>query len=203
MVFNDSLNELKAVNFTDLDISQVGVWPRSLKKILLIMVIVAVAIVGYFVKVKDIFQQYSIAEKKEIILLEQYQRKVFQVPNLDDYRQQMIKLEKTFGILLKRLPEGTEVPGLLDDITEVAYGSGLNIKSISLQTERASDFYTELPINIDVIGNYHDFGAFVSGVAALPRIVTLHDYSIMQANSGLLNLVIEGKTYRYRAEGIQ
>ena len=77
------------------------------------------------------------------------------------------------------------------------------MKSISLQPERASEFYIELPIKIDVTGDYHDFGSFVSGVAALPRIVTLHDYSITQTNGTLLNLVIEAKTYRYKAEGVQ
>ena len=148
-------------------------------------------------------QQHSVAAKKELKLLEQYESKAFQAANLDAYRQQMIELDETFGALLKQLPKDTEVPGLLEDITEVAYGSGLSMKSISLQPERASEFYIELPIKIDVTGNYHDFGSFVSGVAALPRIVTLHDYSITQTNGTLLNLVIEAKTYRYKAEGVQ
>ena len=134
-------------------------------------------------------------------LLEQYESKAFQAANLDAYRQQMIELDETFGALLKQLPKDTEVPGLLEDITEVAYGSGLSMKSISLQPERASAFYIELPIKIDVTGDYHDFGSFVSGVAALPRIVTLHDYSITQTNGTLLNLVIEAKTYRYKGGG--
>jgi type IV pilus assembly protein PilO len=115
----------------------------------------------------------------------------------------MIELDDTFGALLKQLPKDTEVPGLLEDITEVAYGSGLSMQAISLQPEQVSEFYVELPIKIDVSGDYHDFGSFVSGVAALPRIVTLHNYSIKQAESGLLNMVIEAKTYRYKAEASQ
>ena len=203
MSFKDSLNELQEIDFADLDIQQIGVWPGSLKTILLVLVLILILALGYFFKIKEMSQQHSVAAKKELKLLEQYESKAFQAANLDAYRQQMIELDETFGALLKQLPKDTEVPGLLEDITEVAYGSGLSMKSISLQPERASEFYIELPIKIDVTGDYHDFGSFVSGVAALPRIVTLHDYSITQTNGMLLNLVIEAKTYRYKAEGVQ
>ncbi|MDA9095494.1 type 4a pilus biogenesis protein PilO [Porticoccaceae bacterium] len=203
MSFKDSLNELQEIDFADLDVQQIGVWPGSLKTILLVLVLILILALGYFFKIKEMSQQHSVAAKKELKLLEQYESKAFQAANLDAYRQQMIELDETFGALLKQLPKDTEVPGLLEDITEVAYGSGLSMKSISLQPERASEFYIELPIKIDVTGDYHDFGSFVSGVAALPRIVTLHDYSITQTNGTLLNLVIEAKTYRYKAEGVQ
>ena len=203
MSFKDSLNELQEIDFADLDIQQIGVWPGSLKTILLVLVLILILALGYFFKIKEMSQQHSVAAKKELKLLEQYENKAFQAANLDAYRQQMIELDETFGALLKQLPKDTEVPSLLEDITEVAYGSGLSMKSISLQPERASEFYIELPIKIDVTGDYHDFGSFVSGVAALPRIVTLHDYSITQTNGMLLNLVIEAKTYRYKAEGVQ
>jgi type IV pilus assembly protein PilO len=203
MSFKDSLNELQEIDFADLDIQQIGVWPGSLKTILLVLVLILILALGYFFKIKEMSQQHSVAAKKELKLLEQYENKAFQAANLDAYRQQMIELDETFGALLKQLPKDTEVPGLLEDITEVAYGSGLSMKSISLQPERASEFYIELPIKIDVTGDYHDFGSFVSGVAALPRIVTLHDYSITHTNGTLLNLVIEAKTYRYKAEGVQ
>jgi type IV pilus assembly protein PilO len=203
MSFKDSLNELQEIDFADLDIQQIGVWPGSLKTILLVLVLILILALGYFFKIKEMSQQHSVAAKKELKLLEQYESKAFQAANLDAYRQQMIELDETFGALLKQLPKDTEVPGLLEDITEVAYGSGLSMKSISLQPERASAFYIELPIKIDVTGDYHDFGSFVSGVAALPRIVTLHDYSITQTNGTLLNLVIEAKTYRYKVEGVQ
>lgn len=203
MSFKDSLKELQEIDFADLDIQQIGVWPGSLKIILLVLVLISILALGYFFKIKEMSRQHSVAAQKEIKLLEQYETKAFQAANLDAYRQQMIELDETFGALLKQLPKDTEVPGLLEDITEVAYGSGLSMKSISLQPERASEFYIELPIKIDVTGGYHDFGSFVSGVAALPRIVTLHDYSITQTNGTLLNLVIEAKTYRYKAEGVQ
>ena len=168
--------------------------------ILLVSVVIVVLLSGYFFKVKDLRQQHQTEFRKETTLLQQYETKSFQAANLDAYRQQMIELDKTFGALLKQLPKDTEVPGLLEDITEVAYGSGLSMKSISLQPEKVSEFYIELPIKIDVTGDYHDFGSFVSGVAALPRIVTLHDYSIKNIDGGLLNMVVEAKTYRYKAE---
>ena len=203
MSFKDSLNELRETDFADLDIQQIDVWPSSVKNFLLVLVLVFIVATGYFFKIKALREQDFSAARQEIKLLEQYQNKAFQAANLDAYRLQMIALDETFGVLLKQLPKDTEVPGLLEDITEVAYGSGLSMKSISLQPERASEFYIELPIKIDVIGDYHDFGAFVSGVAALPRIVTLHDYSIKKSNGALLNLVIEAKTYRYKADGLQ
>ena len=200
MSFQDSLKELKEIDFADLDIQQIGIWPKPVKMILLVSVVIVVLLSGYFFKVKDLRQQHQTEFRKETTLLQQYETKSFQAANLDAYRQQMIELDKTFGALLKQLPKDTEVPGLLEDITEVAYGSGLSMKSISLQPKKVSEFYIELPIKIDVTGDYHDFGSFVSGVAALPRIVTLHDYSIKNIDGGLLNMVVEAKTYRYKAE---
>ena len=203
MSFVESIKELKDIDFADLDIQQIGIWPAPVKTLLLVAVAIVILILGYFVKVHDLRQQYQAAASKETVLLDQYGTKAFQAANLEAYRVQMIELDDTFGALLKQLPKDTEVPGLLEDITEVAYGSGLSMKAISLQPEQVSEFYVELPIKIDVTGDYHDFGSFVSGVAALPRIVTLHNYSIKQADSGLLNMVIEAKTYRYKAEASQ
>ena len=203
MSFVESIKEIKDIDFADLDIQQIGIWPAPVKTLLLVAVAIVSLILGYFVKVQDLRQQYQAAASKETVLLDQYGTKAFQAANLEAYRVQMIELDDTFGALLKQLPKDTEVPGLLEDITEVAYGSGLSMKAISLQPEQVSEFYVELPIKIDVTGDYHDFGSFVSGVAALPRIVTLHNYSIKQADSGLLNMVIEAKTYRYKAEASQ
>jgi len=200
MQFLDSIKELKDIDFAELDVQQIGVWPTALKTLLVILILVAILTLGYFLKVQDIRQQTQRAAQQETQLLQQYQSKAFLAANLDAYRQQMIELDKTFGALLKQLPKDTEVPGLLEDITEVAYGSGLSMKSISLEPEKVSEFYVELPIRIDVIGDYHDFGSFVSGVASLPRIVTLHDYSIKESDASQLNMVIEAKTYRYKAE---
>jgi type IV pilus assembly protein PilO len=200
MPFLESVKELKDIDFAELDIQQIGVWPTALKTILIALILIVILGLGYFLKVQDIRDQTQRAAEKEAQLLQQYQSKAFLAANLDAYRQQMIELDETFGALLEQLPKDTEVPGLLEDITEVAYGSGLSMKSISLQPEKVSEFYVELPIRIDVTGDYHDFGSFVSGVAALPRIVTLHDYAIKKSEGSQLNMVIEAKTYRYKAE---
>jgi type IV pilus assembly protein PilO len=200
MQFLESIKELKDIDFSELDIQQMGVWPTALKSLLVTLILIAILILGYFFKVQDIRQQAQQAVAKEAELLQQYQSKAFLAANLEAYRLQMIELDETFGALLEQLPKDTEVPGLLEDTTEVAYGSGLSMKSISLEPEKVSEFYVELPIRIDVTGDYHDFGSFVSGVASLPRIVTLHDYSIKESDGSLLNMVIEAKTYRYKAE---
>lgn len=200
MAFIESLKELKDVDFADLDIQQIGVWPAALKAILLLTVLLVILALGYFFKVQDVSQQTQIAARQEAELLREYENKAFLAANLDAYRAQMVELDETFGALLQQLPKDTEVPGLLEDITEVAYGSGLSMKSISLQPEKTTEYYVELPIRIDLIGDYHDFGSFVSGVASLPRIVTLHDYTIKETEGALLNMVIEAKTYRYKTE---
>jgi type IV pilus assembly protein PilO len=200
MAFIESLKELKDVDFADLDIQQIGVWPAALKAILLLTVLLVILALGYFFKVQDVSQQTQIAARQEAELLREYENKAFLAANLDAYRAQMVELDETFGALLQQLPKDTEVPGLLEDITEVAYGSGLSMKSISLQPEKTTEYYVELPIRIDVIGDYHDFGSFVSGVASLPRIVTLHDYTIKETEGALLNMVIEAKTCRYKTE---
>ena len=115
----------------------------------------------------------------------------------------MAQMEEDFGSLLAQLPGETEVPGLLEDINDTGLGSGIEFDRIQLQPEVAQEFYIELPINILVDGTYHDFGAFVSAVASLPRIVTLHDFRINAGagqNRSELNMQITARTYRYRAD---
>tara|TARA_B110000208_G_scaffold21563_1_gene27164 strand:+ start:206 stop:691 length:486 start_codon:yes stop_codon:yes gene_type:complete len=160
-------------------------------------------VLGYFLQVKDIDQRYLKAKIVELALLKEYLSKTIDAANLDIYEQQVLELDGTFGTPLKRLPKNAEVPGLLEDIIAVAFASGLSINAISLLPEKALDVYIELPISIDVIGGYHGFGDFVSGIAALSRIVTLHDYSIKQAEDDRLNLVITARTYRYQIEGLE
>src|SRR5690606_35583466 len=126
--------------------------------------------------------------------------------NLEAYKEQMKEMEISFGALLRQLPSDTEVPGLLEDITRTGLGSGLEFQEIKLLPEVAQQFYIELPIQISVVGNYHDFATFVSGAASLPRIVTLHDFQIVQNDrtsvaGGKLKMDILAKTYRYNDQG--
>ena len=132
-------------------------------------------------------------------LKKDFENKAFQVANLDEYRAQMIEMELSFESILKQLPRDTEVPGLIDDISLAALNNGLDLKVISPQKQISTEFYNELPIQIEVEGDYHELGAYVSSVASLPRIVTLHDFSISTkgSNSDLLSLKILAKTYRY------
>ena len=125
---------------------------------------------------------------------------------LEAYKVQMAEMEESFGALLRQLPSDTEVPGLLEDITRTGLGSGLEFSEIKLQPEVVQQFYIELPIKISVVGSYHDLATFVSGVASLPRIVTLHDFEVApvaaEAGSSRLAMSILAKTYRYNDKGL-
>jgi type IV pilus assembly protein PilO len=126
--------------------------------------------------------------------------------NLERYIEQMKQMETSFGVLLRQLPSDTEVPGLLEDITRTGLGSGLEFEEIKLLPEVTQPFYIELPIQITVTGGYHDLATFVSGVAGLPRIVTLHDFDIAPADpegGSKLRMSIQAKTYRYNEQGAQ
>src|SRR5690606_1767000 len=154
----------------------------------------------YWFHIKNLQDQLARVTAVEVGLRTDLESKAVLAANLEAYRQQMVEMEESFGTLLSQLPGQTEVPGLLEDITFTGLGSGLEFSSIQLQSEVAQEFYVELPINITVTGGYHDFGAFVSGVASLSRIVTLHDFAIVAgANRNELNMNITAKTYRYNS----
>ena len=140
-------------------------------------------------------------ESQEQALRTEFQQKHAQAVNLVVYKQQLKDLQRSFGALLRQLPGKTEVPNLLVDISQTALGAGLQQKLFQPQSEEAKDFYAELPIRMELTGSYHQFGEFVSGIAALPRIVTLHDIEIKPTggNGGYddLTLTLTAKTYRY------
>ena len=199
MAVQDVIDQLNDFDINDVDWTRMGVWPFASKVFLALLVAVAIITSGYFLFVKDLSLQLDQVTAKEASLKSSFKAKAFQAANLDAYREQMKEMEASFGALVAQLPSDTEVPGLLEDIDERGADSGLLIESISLQKERSQEFYIELPISINVSGPYHDFGAFVSGVAGMPRIVTLHDYSIeRQKDGGLLDMTILAKTYRYK-----
>ena len=201
MALADSLRSLREVELSDLTLDTVGSWPMPIKVLAWLVVFGLVCFLGYNYHLKDMQGQLEQVRQQEVQLKEQYRVKAFQVANLDALRAQLAEMEDQFGALLGQLPTDTEVPGLLEDMTEKGVDAGLDFNSISLQGERAADFYVELPIDISVQGGYHDLGGFVSGVAGLPRIVTLHDFTIAPgANAGDLNMRILAKTYRYKGE---
>ncbi len=198
----ESFRKLNELDLNDLDFENVGSWPIAAKIVSCIMVLLLVLGLGYQLYISDTLTGVEIEAAKEDQLKEAFRIKAFQAANLDAYRQQMIDMETEFAIRVKQLPSDTEVPGLLEDITFTAVGSGLEIDAIELQPELSSAFYVELPIKIKVQGKYHDMGNFVSGVASLPRIVTLHDFAIAPSKeSDVLEMEILARTYRYNDKG--
>jgi type IV pilus assembly protein PilO len=204
MSLNDSLESLRQIDLNDLDLNNVGSWPAAVKFIAGVLLLVAVVALGYSFHLKDLQVQLEGKQAEEICLKEQFSGKAFQAANLDAYKEQMQEMEVSFGALLKQLPSDTEVPGLLEDITRTGLGSGLEFEEIKLLPEAVQQFYIELPIQISVVGAYHDLATFVSGVASLPRIVTLHDFDLVPASddgSTKLRMKILAKTYRYNDKG--
>jgi len=183
----------------DLDPENIGSWPIPVK----VAIWVATAILaGFLVFQFQLSESLVTLDKKvkqEEVLMKEFEGKAFQAANLDRYRKQMEEMENSFGALVRQLPSDTEVPGLLEDISQLGLDSGLEFESIDLGAEKVVEFYAELPIEIKVKGGYHSIGSFISGVAALPRIVTLHDYTIRPEVStpNVLTLAITAKTYRY------
>jgi type IV pilus assembly protein PilO len=200
MAFEDTMRSLREFNINDLDFDNVGSWPAAIKLIIWVVLLAGVVVGGYYYHIEDLQLQLATVEAKEITLKKDFEKKAFQAANLDAYRQQMVEMEESFGALVSQLPSATEVPGLLEDITNKGLLNGLNIASIDLQKEQSREFYVELPIAINAAGSYHDLGAFISGMAGLPRIVTLHDFNISAkgSNANHLNMKIIAKTYRYK-----
>lgn len=199
MAFADTLEQLQNFDVNDIDWDKIGVWPLPARIGVCVVAAIAILVATYFLVIKDLNMAKERAVAKEVTLKRSFEYKSFQAANLDDYRKQMQEMEKSFGALVSQLPSDTEVPGLLEDIDEKGADSGLEINSIELQEEKAAEFYVELPIDIEVQGGYHDLGAFVSGIAGMPRIVTLHDYEISNKDGQLL-MTIAAKTYRYKSQ---
>lgn len=201
MAMQDTLEQLQNFDMNDLDVNNIGSWPTPVKAILMALALIIVVGAGYYFYLTDKQSSLELAQTKEVELRADYEVKAEKAANLEEYRSQKQQMEATFGALLKQLPQDTEVPGLLDDITRAALDNELTIESIDLQQERQLEFYVELPIDIVVEGSYHKIGTFISGVASLSRIVTLHDFTLEPQGSPLnLKLKILAKTYRYLDE---
>lgn len=195
----DITQDLKNFDWNDLtDLDTIGVWPVAVKVLITIIVFGAVLAAGYFLHVQNLQTELQRVSAEEGQLRIEFEQKAFLAANLEEYRAQTVEMEESFTELLRQLPSQTEVPGLVDDVTDTGEGSGLEFDNIALQNEVIQEFYIELPINIDVIGDYHDFGTFVSGVASLDRIVTLHDFAITTRDDTFLNMNIQARTYRYK-----
>jgi type IV pilus assembly protein PilO len=211
MSLQDTLDKLQEFDINDLnniDFNNVGLWPLAGKIAAWVAVFGVVLAVLFQFNLSGLHETLKMEEQKEASLREEFEKKVNDAANLEEYRAQMIEMEASFEALLKQLPQDTEVPGLLDDISSKGLDSGLTFKSIDLKKEVSAEYYVELPIQITVNGGYHDFGTFSSGIAGLPRIVTLDDFSITKkaskksgtddVDAGELSMTIMARTYRYK-----
>lgn len=206
MSLASSFESLRKIDINDLDLNNIGSWPAAIKVIACILLMAVVLALGYNFHLKDLQEQLDRQASEEETLKQQFASKAFQAANLEAYKTQMKEMEESFGALLRQLPSDTEVPGLLEDITRTGLGSGLEFEEIKLLPEVTQQFYIELPIQISVVGGYHDLATFVSGVASLPRIVTLHDFEIKPVSAdstSKLRMSILAKTYRYNDKGVK
>jgi type IV pilus assembly protein PilO len=188
-----------------LDINEPGRWPLVFRAAAVGLVFVAVAAFGaYMMVIKTEIPLLERAEREELELRATFEQKQRKAANFDAYRAQLAEIERSFGTMLRQLPGKTEVPSLLVDISQTGLGAGLEERLFQPTGEIQPDFYAELPIKIRLTGSYHELGNFVSGIAALPRIVTLHDISIAPVDtsgaSDELTLDVTAKTYRYLDE---
>lgn len=196
--------------FNNLDINNIGNWPPVAKGAVIGLVCVAVIGLGYWFDTQNQLDELERVRLQENKLKTEFETKQGKAANLETYRQQMTEMEESFGTMLRQLPSKTEVADLLVDITQTGLASGLDFDLFKPGAEIPKEFYAEQPISIKVNGAYHEFGQFVSGVAALPRIVTLHDIRISfqdKENKAskvdkVESLIMEAnaKTYRYLDE---
>src|SRR5215468_12739432 len=187
-----------------LDPRDPGRWPLPVRAGAVAVAFVALSTLGIYTLVwNEQRPELQRRQAEEQALRAQFREKHAKAVNLELYKQQLKDIERSFGALLRQLPGKTEVPSLLVDISQTGLAAGLQEKLFQPQAEQKKDFYAELPIKITLTGSYHEFGEFVSGIAALPRIVTLHNIEIKSANKDAydqLTLDLTAKTYRYLDE---
>ena len=180
-----------------LDLADVARWPAAARAVVILFLMGGVIFLGYWFHTKDQLLELETVERQETDLRVIFEKKAQQAANLEAYEKQLEEMRESFGAMLRQLPNKTEVADLLVDVSQTGLASGLEFELFKPLQENPREFYAELPISIRVIGEYHEFGNFVSGVAALPRIVTLHNVNINRTSSNMLSMDLTAKTYRY------
>ena len=193
------------IDLNNLDINNIGSWPVAIKGVLIAVVSVGVLALGYFVDIQAQQQNLEQITHQEKSLKQDFEAKQARAANLDAYKAQMVEMENSFGAMIRQLPSKTEVEDLLVDISQTGLASGIEFQLFKPLSEKHIEFYAELPITLKMTGTYHQFGEFVSGIAALPRIVTLENISIVggkgkKGEKGNLTMKATAKTYRYLDE---
>ena len=187
------------LDLDDLDLTNIARWPAAARAVIILVIMGCIIFLGYWFHTKDQLLELDKTAQLEKDLKFIFEKKAEQATNLEAYEQQLEDMRESFGAMLRQLPNKTEVADLLVDISQTGLASGLEFELFKPQPENPKEFYAELPISIRVVGEYHEFGNFVSGVAALPRIVTLHDIHISRVGESktLLGMNVTAKTYRY------
>ena len=190
---------MELTSLEELDFNEAGEWPVIIKVIAIILLCIVIWAGGYYFIIKDKQSGLRDVEAKEIKLKQEFATKQRKVANLDAYRSQLVEMEAMLGTMLEQLTNESEVAALLIDISRTGLVNGLVFELFKPGDENQRDFYAELPVTMTVTGTYHQFGRFVSGLAALPRIVTVHDFMIkpLGKDSDKMTMDISVKTYRY------
>jgi len=197
---------MKLDDFNNIDFKNAGSLPLPVKAVLLAIVFLVILALGYYFLWSPALESLDTAKAKEQELRQVFLEKQGQAINLAGYKQQMIEIEKTFGALLKQLPDKSQMDGLLTDINQAGLGRGLEFELFKPGQETQAEFYAEMPISIKVTGTYHDLGAFATDISKLSRIVTLNDIFITNGNKeakptaasdGVLVMEAIARTYRY------
>lgn len=199
---------MNTVNFNELTLENVGQWPLPIKIGVVLGVGILVIVLGYMLIIKANFEEYATLGTKEEALKKEFETKQHQASNINTYRNQLKIMDERFGTMLRQLPTKNEMPDLLEEISKTGVTSGLKFQLFAPQPEVVHDFYIELPIKITVVGTYFQLATFISRVAQMNRIVTLHDFSIEGESSkdkqvlseDELVMNITAKIYRYRAK---
>lgn len=186
-------------SLSDLDFNESGEWPIPVKILAIFLICLLVWGAGYYFIIKDKRAELATLEQKELELRQSFETKQAKAVNLEAYKEQMKEMEVVFSGMLQQLPRKNEVADLLVDISRTGLINGLEFELFRPEGERPVDFYAELPITMRLTGKYHQFGEFVSGVAALPRIVTLHNFKMgpLNKDNGMMTMDLTAKTYRY------
>lgn len=191
------------IDLNNLDINNIGSWPLVVKGVLIAVVAVGVLAAGYFLDIQTQQENLDRIISEEKRLKSDFEVKQAKAANLEAYKAQMVEMKDSFGAMIRQLPSKTEVEDLLVDISQTGLASGIEFLLFKPLAERHIEFYAELPITLKMTGTYHQFGEFVSGIAALPRIVTLENISITGGKGkkkDSLTMDVTAKTYRYLDE---
>lgn len=187
-------SELKNIN-----LANIGTSPLWVKVLMIGVACLAILFAGYYLHHKDQLEDLKRVQAKELELRTTFENKAEKASNLELYKVQLEEMRRTFGTLLRQLPSKTEIPALIVDISQTGLANGLEIELFKPQGESKKEFYAEKAIALRVKGDYHQFGAFASDIAALPRIVTLHNISLTPSDNKM-TMTAEVKTYRYLDE---